>query len=61
MKTKAEAYDFAIVENAGTDDEKIIVICPNQSAAMHYMETDGKNQHLDVMKRMPDGTLTTEY
>jgi hypothetical protein len=53
------ARPFVIVTNAGTDTEKVDSDFPTHAAAVAAL-TDA-DEGADVMKRLPDGTLTTEF
>lgn len=53
------ARPFVIVTNAGTDAEQVDAAFPTYAAAVAAL-TDA-DEGADVMKRLPDGTLTTEF
>lgn len=57
---------WAVVENAGYTNEKVVHEARTYDdayCAMHEMyEPDEQEElHVDIMKRVPDGTLTTEF
>jgi hypothetical protein len=64
-ETVVQAPDFpqwVVVENAGTDDEDIWSDHDTLPAALKELENcGGRDNGFDLMKRRPDGTLTTEY
>lgn len=50
---------WALVEGAGTDAEEVVMYASHLSVALELSQlSDGDWQ---VMKEMPDGTLTTEF
>lgn len=63
VQISRKAYpQWVVVQNAGTDDESIVNDFYTYDAATSYVadfsyDFDG----LDIMKRNPDGTLTTEH
>lgn len=64
MKTATKPW--VVVEHAGYTTEEIVCECDtydNAWTAMHERYTDFEREELDVdiMKRLPDGDLTTEY
>ena len=64
-KTKPAA-DFVVVENAGTDDEKVVHRCVGFLPALKWAGRYGRTPQairdagVDVMRILPDGTFTTE-
>jgi len=51
-----------IVENAGTDAEDVWNDFHNYKAAVKELKIcGGAGNGFDLMKRLPDGTLTTEF
>lgn len=68
MKPKATnpTYPWVVVELAGYTDERVTHEAETYDeayVAMHELYTDFEREELDVdiMKRLSDGTLTTEY
>lgn len=58
----ATAKPWVVVEDAGTDRENILDEYPTWKAAFEDNEAFGElASGLDIMKRLPDGTLTTEF
>lgn len=59
------ANPWVIVEKAGTDEEDIFNDFPTYCAAMQcakaYFGPDFPDQGVDIVKRLDDGTLTTEF
>lgn len=54
--------EWVIVENAGTDNEGIWSDHYTQSAAIRELkDAGGRENGFDLMKRLADGTLTTEF
>ena len=51
---------WVVVVNAGTDNQEVVNESPSFMAALQYWEGLA-DPTSDVMKRLPDGTLTTEY
>lgn len=64
-ETTMQATDYprwVIVENAGTDAEGIWGDHHTVKAALKELEScGGTDNGFDLMKRLPDGTLTTEF
>jgi hypothetical protein len=53
---------WVIVENAGTDAEDVWNDFHNYKAAVKELKIcGGAGNGFDLMKRLPDGTLTTEF
>ena len=50
---------WVVLENAGSDKERILSEHPNINAAYRAKVHGGENQ--DVVFRQEDGTLTTEF
>ncbi|MCW5323638.1 hypothetical protein D5039_21560 [Verminephrobacter aporrectodeae subsp. tuberculatae] len=61
--TQATNYPkLVVVENAGTDTEGVWSDHRTFMAALKEMENcGGADSGFDVMKRLPDDTLTTEF
>lgn len=51
---------WVVVVNAGTGDQTIAKEAPTCAAALSHRRSL-KDPSADVMKRLPDGTLTTEF
>jgi hypothetical protein len=64
-QTNAQPTDYpqwVIVENAGTDAEDVWSDHAAFDEAMREMRScGGADFGFDLMKRLPDGTLTTEF
>lgn len=60
------AAEFVVVENAGTDDEKVVFRCTGYLHALKWAGRYGRTPQairdagVDVMRVLPDGTFTTE-
>jgi len=53
---------WVVVDKAGTDDEYIVIDYYTFEAAKSYRDQMAEDfDALDIMKRLPDGTLTTEF
>lgn len=52
---------WAVVLNPGDDDEEVWSEHVTFGEALRVRKTFGKDQRVDVMKRRPDGSLTTEF
>jgi hypothetical protein len=53
---------WVLVQDAGTDAQTVYMECSTYSVALNTKYVNEKCGHvLDIMKRLPDGTLTTEY
>lgn len=58
---------WAVVEGAGRDDERIVAECATYYDALceeggRYPTPDERTElHIDIMRRLDDGTFTTEY
>jgi hypothetical protein len=50
---------WVVVQNPGQDDE--VILSEHQSLSEAICSDDVKYEMVDVMKRLPDGTLTTEF
>ena len=59
MKDQTIHKPYVIVINAGADDEQVIE--EHQSYIKAYLRRNHQHPTGDVMKRLDDGTLTTEY
>lgn len=57
---KAGNQPWVVVLNAGTGDQTISKDAPTFAAALSHRRSL-KDPSADVMKRLPDGTLTTEF
>lgn len=58
--------EWVIVEGAGTDNERVIDEFPEFGVAMaaalrRYGSDEMEALNVDIMKRLPGGSLTTEY
>lgn len=51
---------WVVVAHAGTSEQRIVHEAPTFSAALLYWQ-GLRDASADVMKRRPDGQLTTEY
>lgn len=64
-ETTTQATDYpqwVIVENAGTDAEDVWSDHHTFKAALKELEScGGADNGFDLMKRLPEGTLTTEF
>lgn len=57
-----DAAPWVVVTNAGTDDEAVWANCETLAGAIKQCdEAGGRDNGFDVMKRLDDGTLTTEF
>jgi hypothetical protein len=53
---------WVVVDKAGTDEESIVIDFYTPEAAFAYKaDMADEFDALDIMKRLPDGTLTTEF
>lgn len=57
---------WVVVVHAGYENERVTFECATYDdayCAMHenYQPDEQEELHVDIMKRLPDGTLTTEY
>lgn len=55
---------YAVIENAGTDNETIVAEFPRYMDAIAFARlnyTDDEADLFDIMKYMPGGQLTTEF
>lgn len=57
---------YVVVENPGTDEQCEVADFPRfRDAALFrtewYDESDEREVRVDIMKRLPDGSLTTEF
>lgn len=57
---------WVVVQHAGLTTERVVCECDTYNdawAAMQELYTDSEREELgvDIMKRLPDGELTTEY
>lgn len=51
-------YPYVVVRNAGAEDEDIVEDFPTWKKACEFMLDEPGT---DLMKRLDDGTLTTEF
>ena len=51
---------WVVVVNAGANNQSVVHESPSFTAALQHWQ-DLLDPTADVMKRLPDGTLTTEY
>lgn len=66
MSTQLKLFTWAIVINPGCDNEEEIDSFQTFSAAFAWVRKEYTQEEIDegavdIMKRLPDGTLTTEY
>lgn len=59
MQTPSQS-PWVVVENAGTDNQNVVHESASFMAALQHWQ-GLLDPSADVMKRLPDGTLTTEY
>lgn len=56
---------WVVTEETGTDNEREVADFPSLKAAIRWADenygSDYREQGIDVMRRLLDGTLTTEY
>lgn len=52
---------YVVVADAGTDKEAEVKAFASPAAAYTHKDKYGHLANLDVMKRLPDGTLTTDF
>ena len=56
---------WVVTEETGTDNEREVADFPSLKAAIGWADenygSDYREQGIDVMRRLPDGSLTTEY
>lgn len=53
---------YVVVKDVGTENEKVDTEHDTYSKALKAMHDHGAHPDtVDVMKRLPDGTLTTEF
>lgn len=57
---RAPRLPWVVVVSAGTTDQHIVKEAPTFAAAWRYRQ-GLKDATADVMKRLPNGLLTTEY
>ncbi len=61
-KTMHNPYPYVVVRNPGTDyEDEVADFATFKEAAMFYTVEQDPFEHWDVMKRLDDGTLTTEF
>lgn len=62
-----EPKTYVVVENAGQDAEKVVHTAGTHQAAFKWAKRYGRtaeairNAGFDVMRQLPDGSLTTEF
>lgn len=61
LRESQEKKRWVVVEQAGTVDEYVWDHCPFSTHAEALRGGSGCGIHFDVMFRLPDGTLTTEF
>lgn len=55
-------YPYVAVLNPGTDEEEAFKAFPTYNEAICFVSARiTRGAHFDVMKRMPDGSLTSEF
>jgi hypothetical protein len=60
-QAQATTGEYVVVENAGTDAQAVVRSFQTANKAYAFVNNPARTHSgLDVMKRLPDGTLTTE-
>ena len=57
-----QRYPWVVVVNPGTDEEELYKAFETFADAHYFVSARVcRGAHLDIMKRLPDGTLTCEF
>lgn len=62
MKNGYATCPWAVLQHPGTDDEEIYAVCATFVIACDYVDKlVSQGSTADVVKRLPDGSITTEF